>query len=109
MPHHRHIDQRSLAFGRAIAGRLTGHPEYIERARTTLLRWMSTSAPAVRPALQEWLSVLEGSQDELIAILTGTDERSVRLRQSNPFTGVLPEPERIRIIRQFCSHDSAST
>lgn len=104
---HSRIDQRSLAFGEAIAARIVGHPEFIEQARATLARWMRNCAPNTRATLEEWNAALEGPGEEIIGILTGTDERSTRLRQSNPFTCVLTEQERNQIIQQF--HDKAAT
>jgi hypothetical protein len=109
MRDHRLIDERSLAFGRAIAERLRQRPELVDRARATLQRWLSTSAASVRPALEEWQVALSGPVDGVIALLTGTDERAVRLRQSNPFAGVLSQSERNRILKQFEAHDSAAT
>jgi hypothetical protein len=105
---HRRIDERSLAFGRAIAARLAERPELIDRARATLVRWLATCSPGARPALEEWLAVLDGPSDGVTALLTGNDERAVRLRQSNPFAGVLTPQERTAILRRFESHDAAS-
>jgi hypothetical protein len=45
MSRHGLIDQRSLAFGRDIAGRIAADPSVILLARTMLARWMT----AVRP------------------------------------------------------------
>src|SRR3954451_11907349 len=98
MNRHRLIDERSLAFGRAIATRLVGHPELIDRARSTLVRWLATCSPGARPALEEWLAVLDGRADGVTALLTGTDERAARMRQSNPFAGVLTAHERTAIL-----------
>jgi hypothetical protein len=101
--------ERSLAFGRAIAEKLQSHPEFIDRARQTLQRWMITASPRVRPTLQEWLTILNGEFTDVIAVLTGTDQRSTRLRQSNPFTGVLSNSERNAILRRYhrlSQHDS---
>ena len=108
MKSHRQIDERSLAFGRAIADRLTGHPELVTRARATLVRWLGTCSPGARPALEEWLAALDGPREGVVALLTGADERAVRLRQSNPFAGVLSPQERTAILRRFESHDAAS-
>jgi hypothetical protein len=109
MSSHQVIDERSLAFGRAIAERLESRPEHIETARATLLRWMKTCSESVRPTLQEWLTALNGPMDGIIGLLTGTDERSIRLRQSNPFTRVLPQHERNAILRQFHAHETTRT
>lgn len=101
MNRHRLIDERSLAFGRAIAARLPGHPELIGRARQTLVRWLATCSPRSRRPLGEWLAVLDGPPAGVVALLTGDDERATRLRQSNPFAGALSTPERLAILRQF--------
>src|SRR5947207_15319769 len=109
MKRHGHIDERSLAFGRAIAAKLAQHPELIVRARATLTRWMTTSSPRTSSTLQEWRVALDGPLAPVIALLTSADERATRLRQSNPFAGVLSQQERNAILRQFQSHDTAAT
>ena len=101
MPDHQTIDRRSLAFGQALAARVRADPALVDAARATLARWMSTCSPRARPALEEWEAVLTGPLDGVIALLTGTDERATRLRQSNPFAGLLPNEERLSIIRRF--------
>jgi hypothetical protein len=105
---HQQIDARSIAFGRAIAARLMAEPQLVDRARATAERWLSTSSPAVRPVLQEWIAALDQPVEAVIQLLTGDDERASRLRQSNPFAGVLSASERTSILRQFESHDAKS-
>jgi hypothetical protein len=109
MKDHRRIDERSLAFGHAMAVRLPSHPELLDRARTTLARWLTTCSPSSRPALHEWETALAGPVEGVIALLTGLDERATRLRQSNPFAGLLSQQERNAILLQFESYDAAST
>lgn len=109
MSNHHRIDERSLAFGRAIAARLAGHPEILSRARATVIRWIETGSPRAGSDFQEWLTALNGPADGVIALLTGSDERAVRLRQSNPFAGVLSPRERTDIHKQFQAHDAAAT
>jgi hypothetical protein len=111
MPDHRIIDERSLAFGRAIAARLAEDPSLIERARANLKRWMPTASPSVKPDLAAWAAALDGPIERVIQLLTrDDDERSVRLRQSNPFAGVLCEQERLSILKRFGQqpHDPAT-
>lgn len=51
-------------------------------------RW--TSKGTWVSALDEWLLLMEhGSDQEVIAVMTGTDERSNRLRQSPPYVGLV--------------------
>jgi hypothetical protein len=52
--------------------------------------------------------VLDGPPEGVVAVLTGEDERATRLRQSNPFAGVLSQQERNAILLQFESHDPAT-
>jgi hypothetical protein len=98
---HRDIDERSLAFGAAIAERLRERPELIGQARANVEVTLRTCSPRLRPALIEWMRALDESTEAVVALLTGRDERSTRLRQSNPFTGVLTPSERNAIIRKF--------
>src|SRR3982751_3279954 len=98
MKTHRRIDARSRAFGGAIAAKLPGHPELIGRARETIRRWLTTCSPRSRETLQEWLDALDGPVEGVVALLTGDDERATRLRQSNPFAGVLSQQERNAIL-----------
>jgi hypothetical protein len=108
MPDHRVIDDRSLAFGRAIAARLADDPSLIELARANLARWIPTASPGVQPDLAAWSAALEGPLDGVIQLLTGDDERATRLRQSNPFAGVLTPQERLTILKQFREHDPST-
>ncbi len=109
MKSHTAIDLRSLAFGEAIVARLRQDPALVRRAEATLARWLDSCSPQVRPALLEWQSVIKGSRDEIEALLMDASERGVRLRQSNPFAGVLSQRERLDILRQFESHDTVAT
>jgi len=107
MNRHRLIDERSLAFGKVIAERVARQPELIARARATTVRWLETCSAGSRSTLEEWLMALNGPSEGVIALLTGSDERAARLRQSSPFAGVLTPQERTAIVRQFASHDAA--
>jgi len=109
MRDHRLIDERSLAFARAIADRLHRDPSLISFAIGNIKNWMNNSSLGVQRTLQEWLAILNGPIDGVFFILTGEDERSVRLRQSNPFAGLLPQQERNEILLRFEERDKAAT
>lgn len=102
------IDARSLALGRAVAQRLSADPSLVSQVRSTLERWLTTCSPRVRPALLEWDTVLQMPLGEIVGLLTGEDERAVRLRQSNPFAGSLPPAERTAILKEFAGHDQGA-
>jgi hypothetical protein len=103
---HRLIHERSLAFDRLTAAKLAENPALIDRARATLGRWMAAASPRVQPVLLEWQQLLDGPPAELMADLTGTDERAARLRQSSPFAGLLSAAERTAILREFQRRES---
>jgi hypothetical protein len=105
---HRQVDERSLAFGRLIAKRVAERPELIAQARATAARWLQTASARSAPTIREWLVTLDGPVEGVMALLTGCDERATRLRQSNPFAGVLSPQERNAVIQQFHSHDPAT-
>jgi hypothetical protein len=108
MKDHRLIDERSLAFDRLTAAKIAADPALIERARGTLRRWLTTASPRVRPVLLEWEALLKAPLEELLATLTGTDERAVRLRQSSPFAGILSAAERTAILQEYQRRESSA-
>ena len=108
MTDHRRIDERSLAFGRAVAARLAKDPSLVDRARANLARWIPTASPGVTADLAAWSAALDGPVERVIELLTSDDERATRLRQSNPFAGVLSPQERTAILKQFQTHDAGA-
>lgn len=110
MKSHAVIDARSLAFGQAIADRLRQNPDLVNRARATIARWLtSSSSPQVESTLAEWSAILAGPLSGVLAVLTDPGERATRLRQSNPFAGVLSQRERTAILLHYASHDEVPT
>ncbi len=104
---HRLIDQRDLALGRAIAAKLKADPRFVEKAKATVRRWREMCSKDVQSTLKEWADALEGPSEGIITLLTCPDERATRLRQSNPFIGVLSEAERKGILLEFARHEAA--
>ena len=100
---HARLDARSLALGELIARRLRERPEFLCVGQTNLARWRQTCAPNTQAVLAEWQAILDAGLDETVAVLTGRDERCVRLRQSTPFAGegIITRQERNALWRQF--------
>jgi len=108
MKDHRLIDERSLAFDRLTAAKLAANPALANRARANAERWLKTCSPRLRPVFQEWLVVLDGPRHALLAMLTATDERATRLRQSSPFAGALSVAERTAVLQEYQRRESSS-
>ena len=97
---HQQIDQRSLALARAIVARIDADPSRtgLAKARGTCARWFQEHP---RPAFREWLEILERPWEQIRAVLLDESEEGQRLRQSDPFCGVLTPRERWEIYRAY--------
>src|ERR1039458_4284314 len=99
---HEWIDQRSLAMGRAIAGKVRAQPALFQIAKDNLKRWIQQRQPDVPIVLQEWQEILtQWPVEKILDLLTSDDENARRLRQSSPFAGVLSQEERRSIFDDY--------
>jgi hypothetical protein len=99
---HEWIDRRSLALDRAIAEVIRSQPELLERAKTTLTRWVEQRQPSVPPVLLEWKEILDHwPLDKILVFLESADETARRLRQSSPFCGILTPEQRLAIFKEY--------
>lgn len=102
MDAHRLAEERSLAYHRAIADRLSADPSLLKRARTRVRRWLDTGEVASRWA-QKWEAVLSRSVDDVRAFLVDEGEEARALRQVTPFAGAIDPRTRWRIWREVRS------
>ena len=107
MKTHAEIDRRSLALAQAIAAKIDADPERrgLQRARQTCARWFAQDS---LPAIAEWMEILGDDWDRVCAVLLDEGETGQRLRQSNPFCGVLSPQERWAIYRRFSRDRTAA-
>ena len=100
MQTHQQIDARSLALANAVAAKIDGDQqrEGLRRARENCARWYRVN-PA--PAIAEWMQILQQDWEYVRPILLDESEAGQRLRQSNPFCGILSPQERWAIYRRF--------
>lgn len=84
--------RRSLWIGRAMAGKVARDPAgALALGRENLERLRSIHRRS-GPWLDAWAAILD-DPDVVMAVLTGTDERSVELRSNGPFAGLLGDEE----------------
>jgi len=50
--------------------------------------------------MSEWEQILNNGISSIIDILDGKDEKSILLRSSSPFAGVISNKERMKVIRE---------
>jgi hypothetical protein len=104
MRFHEAIDRRSLAMVRRIVEIIDADPQRqgLEHAKSVCRRWV---ARGNRPA-EEWLAILERPWEEIRQILLDPGEEGQRLRQSDPFCGILPPQERWQIYREAAEREA---
>lgn len=100
---HQVLDAISLELARRIATRLRARPELIEVAHRNLERWsaLHKDSPALLRCDREWQEILKRPLDEVLEILCAETEESQRLRQNDPFVGVLSDDEVLAVKRDF--------
>jgi hypothetical protein len=99
---HEWIDQRSLAFDRAIAKMIRAQPVLLNHAQITLDRWIQQRRPSVPAILLQWQEILScWPLEKILDLLTSSAEEPRRLRQSSPFCGILPQEARLAILKEY--------
>jgi excisionase family DNA binding protein len=100
---------RSLWLHRAVAGRLARDPERGLRRASGNLDRLERAHPTGMSArwLAQWRRLIEQGPDAVMRILVAESPEADELRQNSPFAGVLPEAERLAIIRAHRRHASA--
>lgn len=92
---HQERDTELLARAAEIAEAIARDPDLVRRAQRRLEQRLKEASPQVRPTLEEWKTILATmSTARLRRFLVDRGERATRLRQSMPFTGLLPESRR---------------
>ncbi|HKR62424.1 MAG TPA: hypothetical protein VJZ00_01730, partial [Thermoanaerobaculia bacterium] len=98
MKTHEAIDRRSLEMARRIVAKIDADPARagLAHAREVCARWVERGNVPAR----EWLSILERPWSEIRRVLLEDSEESRRLRQNDPFCGILTPVERWEIYKE---------
>lgn len=98
METHQDIDRRSLAMARQIVAKIDADPQRagLERAKQVCRRWVELGNIPAR----EWLPLLEQPWENVRSILLDESDERQRLRQNDPFCGILTPAERCAIYRE---------
>lgn len=100
MKTHLYIEKKSLYLAKAIVEEIESRSiqEEVSKAIKNCEKWLN-----LNPCqdLYDWREVLTKNWKEIRAILLGSSEESVRLRQSNPFSGVLSNKERWKLLKSY--------
>jgi hypothetical protein len=98
MRDHQAIDRRSLEMARRIVAKIDADPrrDGLEHARQVCSRWVEKGSVPAR----EWMAILDRTWAEIRHVLLDDSEEGRRLRQNDPFCGILTPSERWQIYRE---------
>ena len=98
---HQWIDARDLEMARLIANKIRRNPALLQEAVATLRHWKRRLRP-IPEAVLEWDAIFrQHSRERILEIFTQDNDEGQRLRQSDPFCGILTEAERGRFLRDY--------
>lgn len=94
---HRLQDLQSISLHQEAVRLAKADPALIQKAQTTVERWLSSGDSRSAPLWREWQDILrEGAWRKVL----GATRRAQQLRQTSPLVTILPEEVRQRILRQ---------
>jgi hypothetical protein len=97
---HQRADRVGLALARATAAKIRANPSLIDVARDNLEKWRSAQGGQLPAPLEEWERILRFlTASEVADFITSRTPKADRLRQSDPFPGVLTEQEREQVLQ----------
>lgn len=101
----------SLLLAHAVAGRLVMDPGPTRDLARQRLAHMQAASPrgSARVWLDEWVKLLDAPLPDLLSALTSRAQRSRELREHSPFTGVLTDAERTRVLAATDNPGAAPT
>lgn len=105
LPDLTHSERRSWLLHRRLSTLLT--KESFEDWRPQLLSNLEQLRGGVRgtvhlDSVQGWGELIHGGDvGGLHRVLTGLDRRSIEMREVSPFSGLLPEPDRLDVLREL--------
>jgi len=96
-PDHQRHETRSLRMHRIVAERYLENPAVvIEFGLENIKRWQQQGVDC--EDFRNWEEILRFDPQRLLEILCGAGEEAVRLRQSSPFAGLIPEDIRRQVL-----------
>ncbi len=103
MNSHRLIDERSYEMHRVIARILSADPSCLD----LVARQMDTRladpdySESLKDCVREWRGIVADGLDRVLSVLEDRSDEGQRLRQNTPFAILMPQEERMRILRRY--------
>ena len=98
---HQEIDQRSLILHRFVVDKIRRDPTLFDLAKATLARWRTTGGAASQPYLAQWQALVDEGMEACLHMAVEESQRGDALRQSSPFSGILSNSERFKLLKTW--------
>lgn len=98
-------ERKQLYYHSVIASRLKDHPEWIDQAKTNLVR-IGKINPNGAFFHRQWDVILDQCIDDIVDLLCESSTEMSDLRQETPFTGMIDKRERVDILKRFSIEDA---
>jgi hypothetical protein len=96
---HDRNDRFSLLLHRDLVRAIEKDPSVLARARRTIVRWQAAHGRSVQ-AWDEWLKLLDAGAEAVLNAMLDEGGEGVRLRQSSPFAGIIPNRRRWELLKE---------
>lgn len=101
---HEVIDERNREMDQVVADVLRRDPEKLDLVVEWIERFLADPDFSIhsKDDLAEWLDVIRSKGlPGVLALLDDSGEEAARMRQNSPFAVLMPQDERLRILRRY--------
>jgi hypothetical protein len=101
---HEVIDERSYEMHQVVARILRADPSKLELVVAWIEKFLADPDFSIhsKDALTEWLDLIKArGLAGVLEVLDDRGEEACRMRQSSPFAVLMPQDERLRILRRY--------
>lgn len=107
MNSHRLIDERSYEMHQVIAQILLADPSRLGLVAQQMdVRLADPDySESLKDCVREWRGIVADGLDRVLSVLEDRGDEGQRLRQNTPFAILMPQEERMRILRRYRQHE----
>ena len=111
MPAHDLIDERLYEMHLVIARILRADPAGLTRAMVQMESRLIDPgySESLKDCVREWHAIASEGLVRVLEVLADRGEEGQRLRQNSPFAILMPQDERIRILKEHAQHEPVRT
>jgi len=111
MSDHAKADDRNYEMHQVIARILRADPSGLGRVREQMESRLADPgySDSLKDCVREWLGIINAGLDRVLEVLDDAGEEGCRLRQNSPFAILMPQDERVRILKRYARNEPVRT